>query len=452
MAARIDFNSGRFLQCQYSVTNLNLIQARFSLRSILFFLAIISMLLTAMHCQGQEALRLSMAGDLAATYRHQYNSSLGYYNLLVGPTAWRFVGGLATEYNDNVRLQENAESDLVLRPNLNVQMHWPVSLKNSFDVSLGVGYSEYVQHQDLSQIYITPLSGLSFDVYVGDFKINVHDQINITEYAYQNPGAGGNNKNLISLQNTAGTDALWDLDNVVSSLGYDHANYLSLSHSQGQPDVSSENLFGNAGVWALPSQLLLGLEAGGSLINYNQQTLSGSPVANAVQWNIGAFASAQISQNISIRLDSGYSDYIPDSAGTNLLTSDTSGFYLSLSISHRVNKVLSYTLSAGRSTDLSAYGQPQTYYFVRLNPNLNLFNKYSLGTQFWWQQASDVYNSATAGIGKYDQYGVGFNINHDINKHLSASVYYQFVKYSGSNLSVTRYTDDIVGLSFNYRF
>ncbi|HEY5041016.1 MAG TPA: hypothetical protein VIK53_03360, partial [Verrucomicrobiae bacterium] len=155
-----------------------------------------SLLVMAKNVSGQEALRISMAGDLAAESQHQATSSLGYYNLLLGPTAWRFSSGLNLEYDDNVRLQQNGESDLIFQPSLNTQMHWPLTLKNSLDVSLEVGYSEYLQHQDLSQFFINPGSGFSFDVYVGDFKINLHDRITITEYSYQNPGASGGNHNL----------------------------------------------------------------------------------------------------------------------------------------------------------------------------------------------------------------------------------------------------------------
>jgi len=64
--------------------------------------------------RGQEALRISTAGDLAAAARQQAESSIGYYNLLWGPVAWRFSSGLAVDYNDNVRLQaQNAEGDFI---------------------------------------------------------------------------------------------------------------------------------------------------------------------------------------------------------------------------------------------------------------------------------------------------------------------------------------------------
>jgi hypothetical protein len=419
-----------------------------------FFAALagVCLLMTMKTARGQESLRISMAGDIAAESRQQNNSSIGYYNLLLGPTAWRFSSGLGLEFNSNVRLQADAESDLIIRPNFDTELHWPVTQKNSLDVSLGVGYSEYLQHQDLSQFYITPGSGFSFDVFVGDFKINLHDRITITENAYQNTAAGGQNQNLVSLENTIGTSALWDLGKVVSNLGYDHDNYVSLSQGQqSQPDANSENFFANSGVRIRP-ELLVGLETGTTLISYSQNSSSNSIVQpDAVQWNAGIFASAQISDYINTRVDAGYTDYTPDTTSTNLVVRDSSGFYVSVSLSHRVNQHVNYTLTAGRSTDLSAYGQAQSYYFVRLTPNWNFFRKYSVSTPIFWQQGTRVYNTIGTSAANYEQFGFGLNITRILTRKLSVSLSYQFVEESSDVLSYN-YTDNIVDLNFTYQF
>lgn len=391
-----------------------------------------------------------MAGDLAAATQQQNNTSIGYYNLLTGPVAWRFSSGLGLELNDNVRLQPNAESDLVIRPSLDAEMHWPVTLKNSLDVSLGAGYSAYVQHQDLSQVFINPGSGISFDVYAGDFKINLHDRITITENAYENAGSG-NNQNLVSLQNTIGVGVLWDLDKVVANLGYDHVNYVSLSQNQGEPDTASENIFGNAGIRIRP-ELMTGVEAGGTLINYSQSsTAQALATPNAVQWSAGLFGSAQISDYINARVDAGYTVYTPDTTATNLVTQDSSGLYLSASLSHRVNQHVNYTLSVGRSTDLAAYGQAQSYYYVRLEPNWNFFKNYSISTPLSWQQGTRIYNTTASSSVDYAQYMLGLNVSRQLTQKLSVAASYQFVRQTSGQANLN-YTDNIVSLNFTYQF
>ena len=414
------------------------------------FLTAAGSLALAGAASGQEALRVSMAGDLAAEAQHQADSTIGYYNLLLGPTAWRFSSGLGTEYDDNVRLQENGESDLIIRPSINTQMHWPVSLKNSLDLSVAAGYSEYLQHSDLSQFYINPGSGLSFDVFAGDFKINLHDRIAITEEAYENAGVTSGNQDLVSLQNTAGTSALWDLGKALINAGYDHVNYVSLGQNQGYPDASSENLMFNGGVRMLP-ELLMGVEMGGSVITYSQNSTSttlSSP--GATQWNLGGFASEKVSEYIDCRLDAGYTVYTPDNSEAGLVTADTSGFYFSLSLSHHVNQFLSYTLSAGRTTDLGNYGQGQSYYYVRLDTAWNLFKNYTLTTPIWWQQGTWLYNNST-GVSDYQQIGAGLNVTRLITQKLSASVGYQFVQENSGQTGLN-YTVNTLQLNLSYHF
>lgn len=401
----------------------------------------------------QEALRVSMAGDLAAAAQQQANSTIGYYNLLLGPTAWRFSAGLGLEYNSNVRLEPNGGGDLIIQPSVDVDFHWPVTLKNSLDISLAAGYSEYLRNPDLSQLFINPGSGLSFNVYVGDFKINLHDRVSITQNAYQNAGVSGGNQNLSSMENTVGIAGTWDLDKLVTNLGFDHVNNISLSSSPGQlPDGSSENLFVNSGIRVRP-ELLLGLEAGGSVITYNQSSSANAPAyPNAVQWSVGAFGSAKLTEHMDVRLDAGFTDYMPDSTtSTNLVAHDAAGLYFSLSLSHRVNNLLNYTLSAGRNADLASYGQPQAYYFVRFTPNWNLLQKYSISTPLWWQKGKWLYNSIASPVTDYQQVGAGITVSRGLTKKLSASVGYQFVKEISSQASLN-YTVNTLGLNLSYQF
>lgn len=415
------------------------------------FLTALGTLALAGTAHGQEALRVSMAGDLAAGAQQQADTSLGYYNLLLGPTAWRFSSGLGFEFDDNVLLQQDGESDLIIRPNFNAQMHWPISLKNSLDVSMMAGYSDYLDHSSLSQVFINPGSGLSFDVYAGDFKINLHDRIGITEDTYENAGASGGNQNLVSLQNTAGLSTLWDLDKAIATVGFDHVDYDSLSEVQSYPNASSENLMLNGGIRVQP-ELMLGVEAGGSVISYSQNASTNNPtIPGAVQWNLGSFVTDKISDYMDCRLDAGYMVYTPDSSEAGLAATDSSGLYFSFSLSHRVNHFLSYTLSAGRTTDLAAYGEAQSYYYVRLNTSWNLFQNYVVTTPVWWQNGSWVYNSLSAGGSNYQQIGLGLNVTRLLTKKLSASIGYQFVQESSDQKTLT-YTVNTVQLTLSYQF
>jgi outer membrane protein assembly factor BamA len=99
---------------------------------------------------------------------------------------------------------------------------------------------------------------------------------------------------------------------------------------------------------------------------------------------------------------------------------------------------------------LSAYGQVQTYYFARLTPNWNYFNKYSVSTPVFWQNGSRVYNNS-AGAADYEQIGLGLNVSRSLTEKLSAGFSYQFVQET-SNQSGLAYTANIVDLNFTYHF
>jgi hypothetical protein len=392
----------------------------------------------------QEALRLSLAGDAVAQANRQSAATIGYYNLLVGPTSWRFTSGLGIFYDDNVLLEaSNPQDDVYFQPNLTAQMQWPVTDLNTLNFNLGAGYSFYVKNSDLDQVFITPGSGISFDIYAGDFRINLHDQISVTENAYQTPGA--TNANYIQLQNTAGALAEWNLNKAVATLDYEHANYVPLNSSEQQSEDASENLLGSFGIRFVP-QVTVGVEGGGGLFHSPQSSESSTP--DATQWSAGAFCSARISEYLTTRLDAGYTMYLPDVPSTN--STDAGGYYFDFSISHDINMFFKYALSAGRNIDLEFSGEPAEHYFVRLQPSWNFIRNYTVSVPFAWEKGTQFGTSATAGSLDFEQFNSGISVSHQFSKKISGVLSYRFVEETSSQAS--SYTANIIGLTVSYRF
>lgn len=402
---------------------------------------------------GQEALRVGTEGNLAATQalHEREGTALGYYNFLVGPTAWRFSSGMGFQYNDNIYLnKDNPQSSLVLQPSVGSIMHWPVTLNNSLDFSLNAGYSEYLQHSARSQFNVQPGSQLSFDIYVGDCKINLHDRLNITDVGYQNPGVAGSGNNQETLYNTAGLVAAYDFGRLQTHLGYDHSDYIQLNTTT-LPSVTSENFYGDAGIPIQP-ELIAGVESGVSLINY-QLTGPFNPfnVSAATQWYAGIFASYQLSDFLSARLDGGHTDYIPDNTVGGFPSASDPGYYFSTTLTHKVNQWLNYTLTAGRSTDLSSAGQVQTRTYVQLNPYYNILEHYSISTPFTYQQGSrPTYITLNSGE-DYDQFTIGLTVSRPITKKLTTTLSYLYINEDSTTAGLV-YTQNLITLSFNYQF
>lgn len=409
--------------------------------------AILAVLFSNPKGYGQEALRMSLAGDITQEQQHQAAAAIGYYNLMTGPATWRFSSGLVSEYDDNINLsQNNPQGDFIFRPDLQTGMNWPISQDNVLDLTLDAGYSVYAQHSRLDNLYVNA-GDLSFDISIGNLTINLHDQLSITEDTFQNPTTTTNstvNGNIVPLQNSAGATATWDLAKCVLQCDYDHVNYSALSSSLSYPSGTSDNLLLSAGA-RLRAKIVMGIEGGGSLINYSQSGSITTP--NATQWNAGAFCNAPISDYLSARLDMGYTLYSNVSTSSALAQNDTSGLYFQFSVTHQVNQFINYTLQAGRSLDLAFYGLPYQYYYVQAQVNWNFFKNYELSTPFWWRQGNQIYQQSV----DFDQYSGGVSLTRTITKKITGNISDQIVK-EYSNQAGLNYLANIVSLSFSYQF
>jgi len=393
---------------------------------------------------------MSMASAQAAAARHQADATAGYYNLKLGPTAWNFDAGLGVEYNSNVNYTEsNPEGDVIFRPQINARMRWPVSDQNSLSLVLGGGYSAYVNHSQLDRAFITPGSELSFDLYVGEFWINLHDRFSITENTYQDPTVAGSG-NYSQLQNSLGTATVWDLNKAILRFGYDHVNYDTLNggngqSSGGQPSGYSE-VFSTSAGYALKPGMLLGVELGGSLITYTTTTTN-TPYSNANQWNVGGFYDAPLTEYIHCAAHAGYTVYSPEASGDMNAPASFTGMYGQLDLTHRVNQYVTQTLSGGRTISVAYAGGTIDRYFVHWQADWQVLRKISLGTSFSYEHGSQV----SGGAETYDQYGPGLTLGKSITEKLSGSLGYQ-IYWRDSNLPGRNYTVNVVSLNLTYRF
>ena len=133
------------------------------------------------------------------------------------------------EYNDNIRYSENNEQDdFIISPALSLDAIWPVTQLNTLRLDLGISYAFYLDHphDDTNGILIAPKSQIAFDIFVGDFRINIHDRMQLQQDPIAE-GALSNVANYGRFENTAGVSVLWDLNKILLQVGYDHYNFIS---------------------------------------------------------------------------------------------------------------------------------------------------------------------------------------------------------------------------------
>jgi hypothetical protein len=394
--------------------------------------------------RAQEAIRMSLAGQMAAEARRETALNLTDYNLKWGPTYWQFHPALSLAGRDNVRLTEkDREADLLFRPLLNARLWWPLSEKNSLNLVVGAGYTKYLKASDLDALFLGSGSEVSFDLYLGGWVVNVHDRFSIPMESYEIPtfSRGGSYERL---ENAAGVVGDCDLNKLRVTLGYDHLNYYSLNSNYRLWDGQGEVLFARAG-YALASKTVAGFETGVSLADYSE-----SLIHDGLQYNAGLFYEGQLSQYIRVRASAGYTSYDASSEGLLGTGEDADAIYAQISLTHRLNQKLTYTLSAGH--DLFAglrYGNGRVldYWFARLHGHWSVVRDGRIVTQVFYSQGSEF-----GALGDdFAQVGGSILFRRKIGRKFTGSVGYSIVS-RGSQFSGRDYLVNSVFLTVGYGF
>ncbi|MBI3850768.1 MAG: hypothetical protein HY298_10920 [Verrucomicrobia bacterium] len=402
-------------------------------------------LLLANAAAGQEAIRASMAGQDAAEARKRALRE-GHFNLRLGPVSLRLQSSMGMEATDNVRLVDsNPQTDLIFRPQVSTMLFWPVTEKNSLNLSLGVGYSKYLKTTEFDNLFISPGSDLSFDVFIRDFAINFHDRFSYSQDVANDPTVSGTGS-LNRFENVGGIQVVWDLNKAVLSAGYDHSIYLAeASQFTGQSHAS--DLFNASAGVVINPLVLVGLQVGGGFTTYDEKTFNNSKHAA-----IGPFLNAQLSEYSSVRLTVGYVAYfIERTANTNIFgtnaVSDVNAFYGDLTFRQRVNANFAHSLAIGRQVTAGSFSDTVDLYYARYSVDWRLFQKTSLGPSLSYEHGTEA-----GGLGeKLDRYGLGLALGRGLTQHLSGGLRYQFYRKDAQPKSRS-YVENRLVLNLIYAF
>ena len=208
----------------------------------------------------QDAVRPSLAGEQASEARRQDIEHIPY-NLMTGPIKYRVSATFGIEYNDNINLSDNnAESDVIIHPQVNIDAIWPVTQINTLRLDIGLGYAFYIDHsdQDTNGILLSPGSQIAFDVFIGDFRINFHDRFSLQQDPVEELQLS-NVADYGRFENTAGVSVMWDLNKAVLTFGYDHYTYIATNSDFDYLDRNAEEIVGSAS-FAVTNTTGVGLE------------------------------------------------------------------------------------------------------------------------------------------------------------------------------------------------
>jgi len=435
-------------------------------------LLIIGMLCAGVTVYAQDAVRPSLAGEDAYDARQEDVSRIPY-NLLLGPVRFRVGATVGVEYNDNINYAEvNTQDDVIVTPNLTLDMIWPVTQLNTLRLDLGIGYSFYLDHSsnDTDAILIAPKSQLAFDIFVGDFRINLHDKFQLQQDPVQE-GALSNTTTYGRFENTAGLSVLWDLNKVLLQVGYDHYNFVATDSQFEYLDRNSEIVGGSAAFIVNPT-ITVGAEGNAVWSRYDNNNTGVAVLNSTDDYSVGGFVEAAITNNLKVRVAGGY-QYMDFGNNFVLFPFGPFGlvqfpdhktledYYVNGLIAHRINAQLSQTLSAGHENQAGIQSNYITLNYVRHTLTWNLIRNVLLSTEFFFEDAQEsggpingtffsIVTGQPAGE-TFQRVGGAVTLGYQLTPHVTLGLRYQGTS-KDSNAFLRDYNQNRISFDGTYSF
>lgn len=446
-----------------------------SLARRLSLTALVAVLAAAPITRAQDAIRPSLAGEAAAEARRQAIDKIPY-NLQLGPIKFRFSATMGVEYNDNVNLAEDgsftfltstgpitltteSQSDWILRPSVNLNALWPITQLNTLKFDIGLGYAFYMDNSDYNTngLLIAPGSQLAFDIFVGDFRINIHDRFSleqdpISEVSLSNVADYGRFQNLI------GVSVLWDLNQAVVTLGYDHYTFIATNDDFEYLDRNADIFSGSIG-FTPNSIMTVGLEGSFVTTYYDMNVLNDSNT-----YSIGAFLETQVTNNVKFRVAGGFQSINFDNTGLVNDPNDLEDWYANALLSHRINAQLTHSLALGHETQLGVNSNYVQLNYIRHTANWNIFYKTLLTTELFYEDADDsggfgplftplpgvpIFNPFVAE--HIHRYGGAITLGYQLTPHVTLGLRYQYTQ-KDSDQPLRDYRQNRIAFDGTYSF
>ena len=427
--------------------------------------------LATVRIYAQDAIRPSLAGQEDYEARQEDISRIPY-NLLLGPVRFRVGASVGVEYNDNINYAEvNTQDDVIITPNMTLDAIWPITQLNTLRLDLGIGYSFYLDHSEdnTDAILIAPKSQLAFDIFVGDFRIDIHDKFQLEQDPIEE-GALSNVTNYGRFENTAGVSVLWDLNKLLLQVGYDHYNFIATNSDFDYLNRNSEIVGGSAAFIVNPT-LTVGVEGSAIWTRYTDDNNGVGIMNDNEDYSVGGFVELALTNNLKVRAAGGYQWINFDQHFVTFFFGpfgipfpdhkDLQDYYVNGLVTHRINAQLSQTLSAGHENQLGVNSNYITLNYVRHTLSWNLIRNVLLSTEFFFEDAEEsggdvgatpftVLTGQPAGE-HFQRIGGAITLGYQLTPHVTLGVRYQGTS-KDSNVFLRDYNQNRVSVDGTYSF
>lgn len=384
----------------------------------------------------------------------------GDYNFALGPIRFSLAAGIGVEFNDNITLADNdRESDIIIRPLLNLDLAWPISPSTTLTLSLGASYAKYMEHSefDTEGVLFSPTSALRISFELGAVKFIVRDRFSYQEEPY-NVAVLSNTAVYRRYENQLGFDVEWPINQQLTfGAGYDHYNLWTLDD-----EFSSQTRAIDTGFIRPTYQLTPAVKVGlfGSFSNID---FDSGGRADGTATLIGPFIDIRFSPFLALYLEVGHQTIKFDGVSTfdddffsNLTEeeralfrddSDASALYFRFELSHKATPVFEHAISASRTAEIGFGSDYFDLYHFEYNANFKGLAKTEIGPSLFYEHyetSGDFGETA-------HRWGAAIGIRHHLTNSLTLGLDYRFL-YKDSNIRNSDYYQNIAFVSLYYRF
>ena len=404
---------------------------------------------------GQEALRSSLAGEAAAEAQKRALENQ-YYNLKMGDLKLRFQTAIGVQVTDNVNFSEkNQQADISLRPELNVTAMFPVTDRNTLALTIGVGYAKYAKTKNRDHFFLTPGSTIGFNIYAGDFLINLHTEFTLTQDSYQQSEIS--NGSYGYFRNMTGVNATWDLNKVILTFGYDHEIYTPTLPQFAYQSRASE-LFNARAVFLINPTTQLGLQLGASSTAFDSKPSYATNsmgaifrtdqfLSNQKSINFGPYFQSRLSAHLRMTLSAGYAIYFQEAPSSFSKGGNSASFYTDIQVQHAVNAHVAYSFNLGHQVRQGLVTDSLDYYYFRFNPTWQVFSELTLTVPV----SIESYSSTGFRAEKFQFWNLGLSATYRLSKKLAVTASY-YHRMRNSDINNSSYVENQLVLDTRYSF
>jgi long-subunit fatty acid transport protein len=381
------------------------------------------------------------------------------YNIRIGNLDLIFALGVGVEFNDNITLSNSERiSDVIFRPELDIEGLWRISENNKLRFGLGISYAKYLDHSefDSDSVLIAPTSAITWTARSGAFTFTVRERLSYQEDPFDQPQLS-NVANYRRWENQIGFEVDWDANEYTRlAVGYDRYDLWVDDEVFKSQDRGTDTIFFRPSYQLTPS-VAVGLSASYSWVNYREDLQ-----ADATVLMVGPHVRWRVSDLLSVYLEIGYQQANFDGgslielidpttgAGTGTFITDvedSDSMYAKLEVVHTPTENFRHKLSASRTTELGLGSNFYDLYHFEYTIDWKLSEKASVRPTLFYE----YYETSGDLAEEAHRLGAALGFYYMISDHLTVGLDYRYLRKE-SNLPDFDYYQNLALVSLYYKF